>query len=220
MTTLHIPANELTPAIKRVSPHASVPAQNVPILETIRFTVKGEQVILSACDRYTICETRVRLLDRVDSPVEFLVNAKQLKALLPAIKHGMVTVEVDPDDTAAGATFNGARVPGDEMERYPATQNLWPDTFEEVAASNFAVSAAAVKKLTALPQGRHESNIPLVFGQGKDAHANKPFVVLFGEGTRVLVMPSRISTAEYPHARYASWSVTLPPAEEDDSAAA
>lgn len=203
MTTLTISTDELIAAIKRVFPHASTD-QTLPALAAMRFTTKGEYLVLSACDRYTIGETRLLPLDSDSAePVDFLVNAKQLKALLPALKaNGLTTVS--PRENGDGAEFNGAHVAGYEIEHYPATHKLWPDSFEPVAADNFGMSVANIKKLSALPQGRSEKSTPLVFGQGTDANPNKPFVILFGEHTRVLVMPVRVG-AWGDDANYASW---------------
>lgn len=204
MTTLTISTDTLIAAIKRVFPHASTD-QTLPVLATIRFTTKGEYLVLSACDRYTIGETRIPLSE-VDSatPVDFLVNAKQLKTLLPALKTTAYTF-VMPRDNEDGAEFNGSHVAGCELERYPSTHKLWPESFEPAAAGNFGMSVASIKKLSALPQDRHEKSTPLVFGQGKDASPMKPFVILFGESTRVLVMPVRVGARGDGSASYASW---------------
>lgn len=222
MTTLTISTDALVSAIKRVFPHASTD-QTLPALAAMRFTTKGKHLIVSACDRYTIGETRLELseLDYAE-PVDFLVNAKQLKALLPALKAQMFTTVTPREDTGGdGASFNGSMVDGCELQHYPATHRLWPDTFETVSGGNFGMSAANIKKLTALPQGRHEKNTPLVFGQGADSNPNKPFVILFGENTRVLVMPVRVG-AWGDDSNYSSWNespAVEAPASEDSAAA-
>lgn len=220
MTTLTISTDALVSAIKRVFPHASTD-QTLPALAAMRFTTKGKYLVISACDRYTIGETRLELSESdAANPVDFLVNAKQLKALLPALKAQMFTT-VTPRENEDGAEFNGAAVAGYEIEHYPATHRLWPDTFETVSGGNFGMSALNVKKLTALPQGRHEKNTPLVFGQGADSNPNKPFVILFGEHTRVLVMPVRVGSFG-DDSTYSSWSespAVEAPASEDSAAA-
>lgn len=220
MTTLTISTDALVSAIKRVFPHASTD-QTLPALAAMRFTTKGEHLVISACDRYTIGETRLPLSESdAANPVDFLVNAKQLKALLPALKANMYTT-VTPRANEDGAEFNGAAVAGYEIEHYPATNRLWPDTFETVAPGNFGMSAFNIKKLTALPQGRGEKNTPLVFGQGQGANSNQPFVILFGEDTRVLVMPVRVGSFG-DDSTYSSWSespATSAPATEETAAA-
>lgn len=222
MTTLTVSADALIAAIKRVFPHASTD-QTLPSLAAMRFTTKGKYLIVSACDRYTIGETRLELSESdYAEPVDFLVNAKQLKALLPALKTTpYATIEPVEDTGGNGATFNGSMVHGYATEHYPATDRLWPDTFEPVSGGNFGMSAANIKKLTALPQGRHEKSTPLVFGQGADSNPNKPFVILFGEHTRVLVMPVRVGSFG-DDSTYSSWSespAVEAPASEDSAAA-
>lgn len=206
MTTLNINTDALSAAIKRVFPHAAVPSANTPVLECIRFETRAGYLIVSATDRFTLIESRVMLSeeDAALPPVSFLVNAKQLKALLPAFKTSFV-VSIEPGVTnASGATFNGAFVPGD-TGNYPATDRLWPDTFDALSSANIGLGVENVKKLAALPQGRHEKGTPLVFGQADaNGDGNKPVIVLFGEDTRVLVMPVRNNGWSVD--RWADWS--------------
>lgn len=189
MTSITVQSDDLIAAVKRVVVHTAAPSANTPVLENIKLEVVGDRLILSATDRYTLIEAAVFLVEGENESFTALVNGKQLKTLLPALKAGRrVTITDDMDQP--GAAFNGTLVHGNSGE-YPATHKLWPDGIAEMSANVCALSAVAVKKLSALPQQRHEKGTPLVFCQAPNAEANKPVVVVFGDMARVLVMPLR-----------------------------
>lgn len=210
MTTLNIASSEFIAAIKRVLPHASTD-DTLPVLTCIRFEVKQGYLYLSATDRYTLGESRVRLGNPEEFPtLETLVYAKQLKALLPSIKlNDRVIVKADDEGLL---TVNDTAVSGQPFESYPRINNLWPDRLAEMSANNVGFSVGNIKKLSALPQLRGEKNDPIVFGQHPDAGPNKPVIVLFGADTRVLIMPVRVgglgNDAQYESMANPSMSVT------------
>ncbi|GAA1639124.1 hypothetical protein GCM10009700_27610 [Brevibacterium sanguinis] len=184
MNSVTVTSAELIAAVKRVIPHTAAANQYLPVLECIRFEVRGGYLTLSATDRFTLIETRIGLSVEVgeDDSFVFLANAKRLKDLLPAFKAGRLVTVTD------GGEFNSIHVPGNDGD-FPAVNKLWPDRFMEVSPHRFGLGVEHVKKLAALPQGRDEKRIPLVFGQGPDAGERKPLVVVFSDHTRVLVMP-------------------------------
>lgn len=191
MTIINIASNEFIAAIKRVLPHACTD-DTLPVLTCIRFEVKHGYLYLSATDRYTIGESRIRIDHEIEGGLETLVYGKQLKALLPSIKlNDRVILRVDDDGLL---TVNDTAVSGEPLNSCPAINSLWPDRFAEMSASNFGFSVANIKKLSALPQLRGEKNDPIVFGQHPDAGPNKPVIVLFGADTRVLIMPVRVGS--------------------------
>lgn len=189
MTIINIASSELIAAIKRVLPHTSTD-DTLPVLTCIKFAVKHGYLYLSATDRYTLVESRVRLEESAE--LETLVYGKQLKALLPSIKlNDRVILRVDDEGLL---TVNDTAVSGQPLESFPRINSLWPDRFAALAPHNLGLSVANIKKLSALPQLRGEKNDPLVFGQHPDAGSNKPVIVLFGNDTRVLIMPVRVGS--------------------------
>lgn len=189
MASITVNSEDLIAAVKRVFPHCATASQNVPVLENIKLEVVWDRLILSATDRYTLIEAAVFLVEGENESFTALVNGKQLKTLLPALKAGS-RVTITESLEQPGAAFNGTLVYGNSGE-YPATRKLWPDEVAEMSANVCALSAVNVKKLSALPQQRHEKDTPLVFCQAPNAEANKPVVVVFGDMARVLLMPMR-----------------------------
>lgn len=209
MTTLNIASNEFIAAIKRVLPHACTD-DTLPVLTCIRFELKHGYLYLSATDRYTVGESRIRIDHEVEGGLEAIVYGKQLKALLPSIKlNDRVIVKADDEGLL---TVNDTAVSGQPLESYPRINHLWPDRFSEMSANNVGFSVGNIKKLSALPQLRGEKNDPIVFGQHPDAGPNKPVIVLFGADTRVLIMPVRVgglgNDAQYESMANPSMSVT------------
>lgn len=204
MTTLAVNTEQLIAAIKRVLPHVAKASAGVPVLENIRFKTIGEHLVLSATDRYTAIESRVQLSE-VDqqTPVEFLASGAQLKALLAALKMNVLTLITAPADDGP-VEFNGSKVYGLGDGEYPSVDRLWPDSFEHVAPDVIALGVDQLKKMTALPQGRADKGTPMVFGHPRNAESRKPLVILFGDHTRVLVMPHR----SLPTITAESWGMT------------
>lgn len=189
MTTLTIDTGLLIAAIKRVIPHTAKRDQRVPALECIRFFTRDSDLILTATDRYTVIESRIPL-NEVDAatPVDFLVNATALKTILPALKPSRLTMVTPTGEP--GAEFNSIPVIGSGNE-FPRTASLWPDEFQPMPSTTVGLGVQHIKKLAALPQGSGERTTPMIFGCKDPSRDQSPIIILFGDHTRVLIMPVR-----------------------------
>ena len=183
---------EFVAAIKRAVPHTAKSNQNTPVLEAVRLTTVGDHLVLSATDRYTMIECRVRLRDDATAlrpPFDVLIPAAALKSLVPMIKARNVT-EVVPGE---GATvFDGVRLEHQSGD-FPAVGQLWPAALHPVNASVLGLGVENVKKLGALRVSARDTAPILFYGSAEvtdsDEGGCKPVVALYGEDTRVLVMP-------------------------------
>lgn len=206
--TLTVKTEDLTTAIKRVLPHLATPAQNLPVLEDIRFTLHGDHLVLTGCDRYTIGEVRIAVeVNDGDAATAFYANGKRLKEILPALKADAGTA-IQVTDSGV-ASFGGLDVPHADGD-YPAVDRLWPDEFTPLAEAVTGILPEHLKKLTAVSPTRQEKADQTCwrFGQQSSA-AGKPLLALFGQGMRVLLMPVSKGAEHFPEtgrADYESWS--------------
>ena len=192
MTTLTLDAKLFTAALRRVLPHAAKSNSGTPILENIRFTVRGAWLVIQATDRNTMGESRVPLSE-VDAmaALDVLADAARVKALVPALRRDNLVLLTDDDDEV---TLSGAYVtPLDTstVRDWPAVDRLWPAEFSEDMQGPLALSVSTLKKLGALTQSTAER-----MGEAPTFHSAKsggPVVVLFGENARVLAMPGRVN---------------------------
>ena len=205
-----VDTNDFVAAIKRVLPHAAKSSQCVPVLEAVRLTIVGDHLVLSATDRYTMIECRVRLRDGATAgqhPFDAPVPASALKSLVPMIKARNIT-EVVPGE---GATvFDGVRLEHQAGD-FPATGRLWPDALHPINASALGLGVEHVKKLGALRVSARDTTPILFYGFDEvtdpEAGGRKPVVALYGEDTRVLVMPVRTSAQP----AWSEWDVVPAP---------
>ena len=203
MTTLTIDAKLFTDALRRVLPHAEKPNSGTPILENIRFTVRGSWLVIQATDRYTVGESRVPLSE-VDAMAELdvIADAARVKALVPALRRDALVMLTDDEDEV---TLSGAYVTPLDVHRvrdWPAVGRLWPAELGEDVQGPLSLSVATLKKLAALPQTTAERR-----DESPTFHSVKPggpVVVLFGEDTRVLAMPVR-ANVERARERFNGW---------------
>ena len=210
---------EFVAAIKRAVPHTAKSNQCTPVLEAVRLTTVGDSLVLSATDRYTMIECRVRLRDDATAerhPFDVLIPAGALKSLVPMIKARNVT-EVVPD---GGATvFGGVRLEHQSGD-FPATGRLWPAALHPVNASALGLGVEHVKKLSALRVSARDTTPILFYGSAEvtdsDAGGRKPVVALYGEDTRVLIMPvSRVGSSAVDS--WSAWDVVPAPAAYRES---
>lgn len=205
---------EFVAAIKRAVPHTAKSNQNTPVLEAVRLTTVGDHLVLSATDRYTMIECRVRLRDDATAlrpPFDVLIPAAALKSLIPMIKARNIT-EVVPGE---GATvFDGVRLEHQSGD-FPATGRLWPAALHPVNASALGLGVENVKKLAALRVSARDTAPILFYGSAEvtdpDAGVRKPVVALYGEDTRVLIMPvSRVGSSAVDN--WSAWDAVPAPA--------
>lgn len=210
---------EFVAAIKRAIPHAAKPNRDAPVLEAVRLTTVGDSLILSATDRYTMIECRVRLRDDATAlrpPFNALIPAGALKSLIPMIKARNVT-EVYPGE---GATvIDGVRLDHQSGD-FPALSRLWPAELHPVNASALGLGVDHVKKLTALRVSARDRDPIFFYGSAEvadsDAGGRKPVVALYGEDARVLIMP--VSRAGSPSLdSWCTWDAVPAPAEYRES---
>lgn len=205
---------EFVAAIKRAVPHTAKSNQNTPVLEAVRLTTVGDHLVLSATDRYTMIECRVRLRGDATAsqhPLDVLIPAGALKSLVPMIKARNIT-EVVPD---GGATvFDGVRLEHQSGD-FPATGRLWPAALHPVNASALGLGVDHAKKLAALRVSARDTAPILFYGSAEvtdpDEGGRKPVVALYGEDTRVLVMPvSRVGSSAVDN--WSAWDAVPAPA--------
>ena len=205
---------EFVAAIKRAVPHTAKSNQCTPVLEAVRLTTVGDSLVLSATDRYTMIECRVRLRDGATAgqhPFDALIPAGALKSLIPMIKARNVT-EVVPGE---GATvFGGVRLEHQSGD-FLATASLWPAALHPVNASVLGLGVDNVKKLAALRVSARDNDPILFYGSAEvtdpDEGTGKPVVVLYGEDTRVLIMPvSRVGSPAVDN--WSAWDAVPAPA--------
>ena len=205
---------EFVAAIKRVIPHTAKPNLGVPVLEAVRLTIVGDSLVLSATDRYTMIECRVRLRDDATAchhPFDALILAGALKSLIPMIKARNVT-EVVPGE---GATvFDGVRLEHRDGD-FPAVGHIWPAALHPINAESLGLGVEHVKKLGALRVSARDRDPILFYGSDEvtdpEAGGRKPVVVLYGEDTRVLVMPvSRVGSSAVDN--WSAWDAVPAPA--------
>lgn len=190
----------LIAAFKRVIPHVSTPARNIPILESIRLEVRGKYLVLTATDRYTVGESRV-LISGAAEPFTALVNAKRVKSILTLLKADLNTTVSVTDERV---TVGGIDVTGEDVGTYPAVGRLWPDTLGDAVAGPLGFGPEHLKKLTSLAQTHADRKGAITFHR-EDDRGGKPVIALMGDHTRVLMM-SRSSTDEGTEARWGDWA--------------
>lgn len=216
--TFKVDTNDFVAAIKRAVPHTAKANQNTPVLEAVRLTTVGDSLVLSATDRYTMIECRVRLRDDATAdqhPFDVLIPASALKSLIPMVKARNIT-EVVPD---GGATvFDGVRLEHQSGD-FPATGHLWPAALHPVKASSIGLGVEHVKKLTALRVSARDTAPILFYGSAEvtdsDAGGCKPVIALYGEDTRVLIMPVSHDDSRADH--WSGWDVVPAPAAYRES---
>ena len=209
-----VDTTEFVAAIKRVIPHTAKSNQCTPVLEAVRLTTVGDSLVLSATDRYTMIECRVRLRDDATAlrpPFDALIPAGALKSLIPMIKARNVT-EIHPGE---GATvFDGVRLEHQAGD-FPAVGHLWPDALHPVNASTLGLGVENVKKLGALRVSARDRDPIWFYGSAEvtdsDEGGRKPVVALYGEDTRVLIMPvTRVGSHAFDN--WSAWDAVPAPA--------
>lgn len=213
MTTITVDRPTLVAAFKRVLPHIAQRGDNVPVLETVRVEVRGAYLILTGTDRYSLAQSRVPLREGAE-PFKALVEGAKVKSILTALK-GSGPVDLTFSEDFSEVRLQGFDVSAEDVqaEQFPPVDKLFPSKLRPVEGleTGLLLNVFQLKKLTALPQLKDDKYATPSFWIEDKGHRDgvvRTIIVVFGDHTRVALVPAKASTVQGEAVldAYSSWS--------------